>query len=104
MKLSCPRSHRLSFALRLASWGGALVVAVAYAELIPAKLWGLLPPEMTWVRVIFGPLVAFSVLPVSILLAMWFPKRYLLALCVMLAVYFAVGAGLILLESALHIP
>jgi hypothetical protein len=94
-------SQDLSLALRIACWGGILVAAIGYAVLIPLKSRGLLEPEMTWIRVILGPALMVSLLPASIVTVIWFPKREVLALCILSVVYGVVVLGIILLDSGI---
>jgi hypothetical protein len=94
-------SEDLSLALRIACWGGILAAAIAYAVLISLKSSGLLEPEMTWMRVILGPALMFSLLPAPIVTVIWFPKRETLALCILSVVYVVVCLGLILLDSGI---
>lgn len=82
MKSTHSPSPDLSFPLRLSSWGGVLVAAIAYAVLIPMKARGLLPPEMTWIRLILGPALYVVMIPAYLLMAMWFPKRTAFACCI----------------------
>ena len=90
-----------SLALRIACWGGALDAAIGYAVLIPMKVQALLPPEMTWIRLIIGPALIVSMLPTSIVTVIWFPKREVLALSILSVVYVMVVLGIIILDSSI---
>jgi len=102
MKSTHSLSRDLSLALRAACWGGALVAAIAYAVLIPMKTRGLLPPEITWIRLILGPAFAVGLIPAYLLVAMWFPKRVTLA-CWSVTLLFGVAVLIIIfLDSGFH--
>jgi hypothetical protein len=87
--------------LRIACWGGLLVLAIGYAALIPMKTAGELPREMTWIRVILGPALMVSLLPAWILTASRFPNRQVIALSILSLVFVVVVLGIELIDSAL---
>jgi len=53
-------------AKRIAGWGGVVIVAIAYAVLIPMKWHGVLPPHMTWTKVALGPALAAALTPLIV--------------------------------------
>jgi hypothetical protein len=79
--------------------GGLLVLGIGYAVLIPLKTARELPPEMTWMGVILGPLLIASLLPASILTSFLFPRRQVMALSILALAYFIVVIGIRLLDS-----
>jgi len=94
--------HNLSFALRIAVWGGDLVASIGYAVLIPMKMLELLPPEMTWIRLILGPAFMVTLVPAHILAAMWFPKRVICAFWIVTVVGGIAVLIIMLLDSGFH--
>lgn len=96
---STPRS--LSRALRVASFGGALILVVGYAVLIPLKVRGMLPPEMTYLCVIVAPALMVGMIPGYILAAMRFPNRMILSCWVVTIVIALAVLVVLLLDPAL---
>jgi hypothetical protein len=88
-----------SLALRIACWGGTLVLAIGYAVVLPMKSRGFLP-EMTWIRLIVGPALMVGGVPAPIAIAIYFPKHQGLAFCILVIVYTTVVLGITLLESS----
>ena len=102
MKCSTTSPRDLSFALRIALWGGALLLTIGYAVLIPMKCYGMLPPEMTWARIVVGPALMVGMAPAFILAAMRFPKRTRFWLCMVSVVLGVIALLVILLDSGCH--
>ncbi len=70
-RVSGPAPDGLRRARRIAWYGGAVVVVIGYAALIPAKWYGLLPSRMTWSRVLLGPVLMALMSP----LIFFLPRR-----------------------------
>jgi hypothetical protein len=58
-------ADQLRRARRIACWGGIGIIAIGFAVLIPLKWQGLLPAEMTWVKVVLGPILLTGLLPLG---------------------------------------
>ena len=58
--------------------GSALDLVVSYGVLIPLKLHGILPVEMTYVRVTFGPTLVVVTVMAYLLVIVRFPKKAVL--------------------------
>ena len=61
------RPSDLHCARRIAVWGGAAIIVIAYAVLIPMKWHGMLPLHMTWTKVLLGPAFAAVLTPLIVL-------------------------------------
>ncbi len=68
----------LSRALRIVCWGGALVLAIGYAVLLPLRAKGLLPPQMTYTGILLGPAMMFGLIAGLIIIEMRWPERFTL--------------------------
>jgi hypothetical protein len=68
------------------------------------KLRGILPPEMTWVRLILGPALMVGIIPVHILFAIHFPKRFLLCTCIATLTIVAIGLIVAILDPVDSMP
>jgi hypothetical protein len=77
-----PVQNDLRRAFRIAWYGSAAVAIIAYAVLVPMKWHGLLPPRMTWSRVLLGPALLTSMSPISMIVTTQAQKKMLLWLCV----------------------
>jgi hypothetical protein len=51
---------------RIAWYGVAVMVIVAYAVLFPLKWYGLVPVNMTWSRTVLGPPLLGSLVPLAV--------------------------------------
>jgi hypothetical protein len=91
----------LSRELRIACWGGLLVAVIGYCVHIPMKMAGELPPEQTWIRVIFGPALMAGMMPAYLFAGMRYPNRCLFAMWMVTLSSGAVVFGLMFLEWAL---
>lgn len=66
-KLALQDRRRL---MRLTVWGFATAITLGYLVLIPMKLYGLLPPQMTWIRLLAG-VALLGATPAAELLALF---------------------------------
>lgn len=88
-----PRDRRRL--VRLTLFGFATAMALAYLVLIPMKVHGLLPPQMTWIRLIAG-VALLGAIPAAELLAV-FCFNSDRARTIALLVIYAIGAAIALL-------
>ncbi len=51
---------------RTACYGSAIMTVIAYAVLFPLKWHGLLPADMTWSRIVVGPIIIGSLVPIAV--------------------------------------
>ena len=77
-----------------------MVLAIAYAVLIPMKVLGMLPCVMTWTRVLSGPPLMVGQVPAYVFMAMRFPKRMVLGSLILVVAAVAIVLMLTLLDSA----
>jgi hypothetical protein len=91
-----PVQKDLRRAFRVAWYGSAAMMAIAYAVLFSLKWHGLLPVNMTWSRIVLGPILLGSLVPI----AMGYPSRpdsygfVRLGIWMLLVVALGVAAGL----------
>jgi peptidoglycan/LPS O-acetylase OafA/YrhL len=100
-----PDSHPrdvLRRAFRIALYGGTSVVVIAYSVLIPLKYRGILPPRMTWSRLLLGPPIAIGSL--MVLVATFRSKRPLLLGCIMLFLLLALLAAVAIFDPIESMP
>jgi hypothetical protein len=98
MKSPDPPRQNLTLAFRIACCGGALVLVIAYAVLLPMKSHGMLPPQMTWIRVIAGPALLAGYIPALLFVPMRFPNRPVLGFCMMSLAFIVAGLILMILD------
>lgn len=86
-----PSAANLCRAFRIACWSGVAIVIIAWSILIPLKSQGLLPIEMTWSRILLGPLFLAALTPLIFFTEgktaktlLWISVLILLALLIML--------------------
>jgi len=100
-KRGCYRPE-LRRAFCIAWYGGAAVLVVAYAVLVTLKCHNLLPPRMTWSRILLGPALLVLLLPTAMLITLQ-PRRkmffWLLVWFLALVAIFAVVSILNPVES-----
>jgi hypothetical protein len=60
-----PVQRDLRRAFRIAWYGSAAMVVIAYVVLFPLKWHGFLPVNMTWSRIVLGPILFGSLVPVA---------------------------------------
>jgi|GEM_PF-3174543 hypothetical protein len=90
-ELPSEERHRL---VRLTLCGFGTAIAFGYMILIPLKLHGLLPPHMTWIRLLAG-VALLGTIPAAELLAVFCLNSDRARMIALLVIY-AIGAVVIL--------
>jgi hypothetical protein len=57
--------------IRFVDCASVIAAIVAYAALVSMKTRGLTPPHLTWLMVLLGPLIGFSMLPIVMRFFRW---------------------------------
>ncbi len=58
--------------VRLTLWGFTTAITLAYLVLIAMKLHGLLPPQVTWIRLVAGVALLGAIPAAELLVVLWF--------------------------------
>lgn len=85
--------------VRLTLWGFATAITLAYLVLIPMKLHGLLPPQMTWIRLLAG-VALLGAIPAAELLAVFCFNGDRARMMALLVIY-AIGTAIALVTLGL---
>lgn len=99
---SNPPDLRLAF--RIAWYGGAAAVVIAYAVLVPLKWHGLLPLRMTWSRLVLGPAMLGLMVPISMLITKQPRKRMFGLLFAWLIAVFVLFAVVSMFDPVIDSP